>query len=80
VDISSIDHVFAITNITAIYNNSGVAGTVVARLWGDSVARTWKVGAGQYLLGRFRSVTKTSTTLTTASDLIGVTGFPTNDG
>lgn len=74
VDISSTDHTFTIKNITAIKNNSGVSGTVVARLWGDNADRTWKVASGELLLGRFKSVTRTGTTLTTANDLIGVTG------
>jgi hypothetical protein len=78
VDISSTDHTFAITNITAIYNNSGTTGTVVAKLVGDSASRPWKVVAGQYLIGRYTVVERSGTTLTATNDLIGVTGLPSN--
>jgi hypothetical protein len=51
---------------TAIYVGTG--GTVIARLVGDSAARTYlNVPNGAELLGRFASVTRTSTT---ASDMI----------
>jgi hypothetical protein len=51
---------------TAIYVGTG--GTVIARLSGDSAARTYlNVPNGAELLGRFVSVTKLSTT---ASDMI----------
>lgn len=77
VDISSGTHTFTIKTITALYNNSGAAGTIVAKLYGDSAARPWKVTAGQYLLGRFVSVSNggAGTTLTAANDIIGVTGL-----
>ena len=69
VDIGSTDFdVVAALGVpcTAIYVGTG--GTVIARLVGDSVARTYlNVPNGAELLGRFASVTKTSTT---ASDMI----------
>lgn len=66
VDISSTNHTF-ILKVQAIY--CGGAGTVVARLRGDSVDSTWEVTAGQYLHGDFTVVTRTGTD---ASLMVGV--------
>jgi hypothetical protein len=66
VDISSTDHTFVLKT-TAIY--CGGAGNLIARLRGDSTDRTWVVQAGQYVLGDFLKVTRTSTT---ATAMIGV--------
>lgn len=74
VDISSANYTFSSKAITAIYCNA--AGTVIGRLVGDAADSTWVVTASQYLLGRFKSVTKVGTTLTAAGNMVGVTGFP----
>lgn len=69
VDISTTDHTFSFP-ISAIY--IGTVGTVIARLRGDSVDRTYlaaMVFPGMYLLGDFEVVRRTGTT---AASMIGV--------
>ena len=66
VNLESADHVFTL-QVDAIY--VGTAGDLVAKLRGDSEARTWKVPAGITLFGDFESVRKTGTT---AAALIGL--------
>lgn len=72
VDVSSADHDFSIA-VDAIY--CGAAGTVVAKLRGDSAAREWTVAAYQYLLGDWETVEKVGTTLTGAGEMIGVATY-----
>jgi hypothetical protein len=66
VDISSIDHTFTLP-VTAIFvgNSTGADATVVATLQGDATSRAWgpfPSGNSTYLLGCFKSVTKSGTT------------------
>lgn len=61
VDISSTDHTFSTPYPTHIY--CGTGGTLIATLEKDSSAQTYtNVPDGGIVLGRFKSVTKTSTT------------------
>lgn len=69
VDISVADHTFSFP-ISAIF--VGGSGTVIARLRGDSVDRTYSAAMafnGMYLLGDFSIVRRTGTT---ATSMIGV--------
>lgn len=59
VDISSTDHTFA-AKTSAILSSGD--GTIVARLRGDSVDRSFPVLAGVLLPGDFSKVTKSGTT------------------
>lgn len=72
VDVASTDHAFAL-KVAGIYCNA--AGDVVAKLRGDSAARTWKVQQYQVLRGDFEEVVKVGTTLTTAGDMIGLAEY-----
>jgi hypothetical protein len=71
ISIGAGDQVITNANkIAGIYCNA--AGTIMAALRQSSTVRPWVVTAGATLLGDFRLIQQSGTTLVAANDMIGL--------